>query len=58
MYRIYLVEDDKGLQKSIRDTLMRWGYEVFVVEDYNWYRSRVCENRTPFSANGYYIALL
>ena len=35
MYRIYLVEDDKGLQKSIRDTLMRWGYEVYVVEDYN-----------------------
>ncbi len=35
MYRIYLVEDDKGLQKSIRDTLIRWGYEVFVVEDYN-----------------------
>ena len=35
MYRIYLVEDDKGLQKSIRDTLVRWGYAVYVVKDYN-----------------------
>lgn len=35
MYRIYLVEDDKGLQKSIRDTLVRWGYEVHVVKKFD-----------------------
>jgi DNA-binding response OmpR family regulator len=29
------VEDDKSLQKLIGETLKRWGYEVYVVEDYS-----------------------
>ncbi|WP_425448233.1 response regulator transcription factor [Dethiothermospora halolimnae] len=34
MYKIFLVEDDEGLVKHVKDFLEKYSYEVFTVEDF------------------------
>jgi len=34
MYKIFLIEDDESLAKLIKSGLERFGYEVFVAEDF------------------------
>lgn len=34
MYKIYIVEDDRPLRDTIKQTLERYGYEVYVTDDF------------------------
>lgn len=35
MYRIFLVEDDNTISNEIKKHLLKWGYDVYCVEDFN-----------------------
>ncbi len=35
MYRIMVVEDDKGIREGIREQTAVWGYETFLCENFN-----------------------
>lgn len=35
MYRILIVEDDKVIADTVKEQLIKWGYEVFVVTDFS-----------------------
>ncbi len=35
MYRIFLVEDDNAISSEIKKHLVKWGYDVHCVEDFN-----------------------
>lgn len=35
MYRILIVEDDKVIDDTVKEQLIKWGYEAFVVTDFS-----------------------
>ncbi len=35
MYKILIVEDDKVIADTVKEQLIKWGYEAFVVVDFN-----------------------
>lgn len=35
MYRILIVEDDKVIADTVKEQLIKWGYEAFVVTDFS-----------------------
>lgn len=51
MYRLYVVEDDRGIAEAIRDQARQWGLEVILAEDF---RNIMAE----FAAVGPHLVLL
>lgn len=47
MFKIMVVEDDMTISKLVRRNLEKWGYEVYIIEDF----SKVVEEFTKFNPN-------